>query len=592
MPLTPLPTAPSRDRPATFSSEANALLGALPGFVDELNTVAIGESAAGLALTLRGLGATEGPGALGFGATAAYARATAGYRLALDRVFVTDSPFSADNTNTVDAAASIQAAIDSVPPYTTAFGLFTKEIFIPPGKYKLTTSVLHRNGVIINADRGAEFYVTGNFPAFAQSANTSVLGSRTYSSIGLKGLNIVGTNGTTNNAGAGLLNGNLSSQHGIKLANDDQFNSASYLFIKNTFVYNCGGHGLYIHKPTVSNSQWGWTQFGHFSDLTLQACGGYGMYVDGVTGTADFSSMETKRIHVQGCYGGGVYINGGNDNKLRFTVNNTGTCVTPSGTFTNTALLTGPSIQLENQLNTQVWGHIENNNSGEGLVIGRTGLCHAIKVEGLFYTLTKPIQTFAVNGIEFDHLFFGSIGAGNTCIATSSSTRYAHVGKEWFKDTSTSIFFSDGNAGTTFAATGYLGTQALGFGPTAQLYGGVTSTNGDAIGYGTGSGQAVSQSTSKATTVTSNTITGQITTFNDALAANTTVVFALNCSKMAVGDTVGINISSGPASPQNYQVWPARVGAGFAVIAIRNISAGSLSEALVLNYTITKGAIS
>lgn len=52
MSLTPLPTAPSRARPATFSSEADALLTALPTLVDELNAVAIGESASALALNI------------------------------------------------------------------------------------------------------------------------------------------------------------------------------------------------------------------------------------------------------------------------------------------------------------------------------------------------------------------------------------------------------------------------------------------------------------------------------------------------------------------------------------------------------------
>ncbi|WP_157266328.1 hypothetical protein [Azohydromonas aeria] len=38
MAITPLPTAPSRDRPATFRPEADAFLGAFPGLVTEINT--------------------------------------------------------------------------------------------------------------------------------------------------------------------------------------------------------------------------------------------------------------------------------------------------------------------------------------------------------------------------------------------------------------------------------------------------------------------------------------------------------------------------------------------------------------------------
>ena len=495
-----------------------------------------------------------------------------------------------DTTGAVDAAAVIQGAIDAVDPYKSAFQGFSKIIYLPAGKCKLSTSILHRQGVILVGERGCELYPTGNFPAIIQSANLTALGSRTYSSIGIRGISIVGTNGTTNNAGGGLLNGNLSSQHGIQLGNSDQFNSASYLKIENCFIYNVGGHGIYLHKPAVGNSQWGWTQFGSLQDLTLQACGGYGFYADGVTASgADFASMETMRVHVQGCYGGGVYINGGNDNKLRFTVNNTGTCGTPSGTFTNPA--PGPSIQLENQLSTQLWCHIENNNSGEGLVIGRTGTCYAMKVEGLFYTLDKPIQTFVVNSIKFGHLFFGSITAGKFCLATSSSTRYASIERAWYKDTSTSILLSDGNAGTSFAVAGYINSQALGFGPTAQITGGLTSINGESIGYGTGSGQAVSQLTSKATAVTSNTITGQITTFNDSLAAGAETVFAVNCTKCAVGDNVLMTISSGAASPQGYRVRVVRAAAGFFIVAIKNETAGALAEAIVLSYTVIKGAI-
>lgn len=41
MPLTPLPTPPSRDDPANFADEADAFLGALPTFATELNALAV-----------------------------------------------------------------------------------------------------------------------------------------------------------------------------------------------------------------------------------------------------------------------------------------------------------------------------------------------------------------------------------------------------------------------------------------------------------------------------------------------------------------------------------------------------------------------
>lgn len=110
------------------------------------------------------------------------------------------------------------------------------------------------------------------------------------------------------------------------------------------------------------------------------------------------------------------------------------------------------------------------------------------------------------------------------------------------------------------------------------------------LGYGTGSGGTVTQATSKATGVTLNKPSGQITTASDALAANTAASFTLTNNKIAANDVPKVVIKSG-ATAGAYLLQVDAVAAGSCRISIRNVTAGSLSEALVLQFNIEKGAI-
>ena len=121
--------------------------------------------------------------------------------------------------------------------------------------------------------------------------------------------------------------------------------------------------------------------------------------------------------------------------------------------------------------------------------------------------------------------------------------------------------------------------------------GNVLVTNVAGLGYGTGSGGTVTQATSKGTGVTLNKPTGQITMNNAALAANTEVGFVLTNSIATVNDTIIVNpANTGGPSMANYNV-RAAASAGVVIIYVKNISAGSLSDALVINFAIIKGAI-
>jgi len=111
------------------------------------------------------------------------------------------------------------------------------------------------------------------------------------------------------------------------------------------------------------------------------------------------------------------------------------------------------------------------------------------------------------------------------------------------------------------------------------------------LGYGTGSGGTVTQATDKSTAVTLNKPTGQITMNAAALLANTNVSFTLNNSLLSATDTLLVHRGSA-GSAGVYFCTADGVGAGSCSITVRNTSASSLSEAIVLNFTIIKGATS
>ena len=105
------------------------------------------------------------------------------------------------------------------------------------------------------------------------------------------------------------------------------------------------------------------------------------------------------------------------------------------------------------------------------------------------------------------------------------------------------------------------------------------------FGYTTAAQGTVTQATSKSTAVTLNASAGQITMNNAALASVTNVTFTLNNSNISTNDILILNVSGGAASGA-YNCWVSGLGAGTASITLRNISGGSLSEAVVINFAL------
>ena len=113
---------------------------------------------------------------------------------------------------------------------------------------------------------------------------------------------------------------------------------------------------------------------------------------------------------------------------------------------------------------------------------------------------------------------------------------------------------------------------------------GYNATTG-VFGYLSGTG-TITQATNKATGVTLNSPSGQITLNGAALAADTTVSFTLTNSSITANDVLILNhLSAGTAGSY---LLNAQAAAGSASINVRNITAGSLSEAIVIGFAVIK----
>jgi hypothetical protein len=109
--------------------------------------------------------------------------------------------------------------------------------------------------------------------------------------------------------------------------------------------------------------------------------------------------------------------------------------------------------------------------------------------------------------------------------------------------------------------------------------------SGDELGYAPEAQGAVTQLTSKSTAVTLNRSAGRITMNNASLGATTNVTFTLNNSKISLNDVVILSVSEN-ATAGAYNCWVSGKAVGSASITLRNISGGSLSEAVVINFAI------
>jgi len=117
-----------------------------------------------------------------------------------------------------------------------------------------------------------------------------------------------------------------------------------------------------------------------------------------------------------------------------------------------------------------------------------------------------------------------------------------------------------------------------------------TNLNNDKAGYITGDGGSVTQSTNKTTAVTLNKKCGTVTMNGAALAADAIATFTLTNSTIAATDVVVLNHAS--AGTAGKYALNAQAAAGSASVNVTNISAGSLSEAIVIRFAVIKAVTS
>lgn len=110
------------------------------------------------------------------------------------------------------------------------------------------------------------------------------------------------------------------------------------------------------------------------------------------------------------------------------------------------------------------------------------------------------------------------------------------------------------------------------------------------IGYSAAAQGTVTQLTSKSTAVTLNKSMGRITMNNASLATATNATFTLNNNVISANDTVILTISGGQTTPGSYNAFANALDTGTVSITLRNISGGSLSEAVVINFCVIHGA--
>ena len=105
------------------------------------------------------------------------------------------------------------------------------------------------------------------------------------------------------------------------------------------------------------------------------------------------------------------------------------------------------------------------------------------------------------------------------------------------------------------------------------------------FGYGSGRGTAT-QATNKSTGVTLNAPCGAITMNSAGISSNTTVSFTLTNSSINTNDLLILNhISGGTAGAYTLN---AQTASGSASINVRNVTDGTLSEAIVIGFAIIK----
>jgi hypothetical protein len=205
------------------------------------------------------------------------------------------------------------------------------------------------------------------------------------------------------------------------------------------------------------------------------------------------------------------------------------------------------------------------------------------------------LQVFKGSGCTYNYAaYFDDLQLGGNLTLESSTLPSIKFKESGFNDVAGILFQTSGTGDSNYLA---LTGSASNVDPSSQTIGFTVTQSGKCLavqptaglGYGTGAGGTVTQATSKTTAVTINKVTGLITMNNASMGANTTLIFTVNNSAVALGDTVQVSTSGGFAS--DYRAVACSVANGSFKISLANIGT-TQSEALTISFTVLKGASS
>lgn len=306
--------------------------------------------------------------------------------------------------------------------------------------------------------------------------------------------------------------------------------------------------------------------------------------------------------------------------QLNNTLDKSGDTMTGSFDFSGTALrIRGDfsNATIANRLMFQT--STTNGTSNVGVIPNGTGNTAALRAYSASDPTNASVVDLAVVGASDARLTSAALGSGTTLpltffVGSSERLRIDTSGNVGVGVTPETKFHVQGGR-STFSANSeafalQLNNGAVRNGPYLGSVGAdifVVSTSGgievlrtDAssnvlvtgsggLGYGVGSGGTVTQATSKATGVTLNKPSGQITMNNAALGAGASVIFTLNTT--AIAGTADLVIVNTPGAT-GYRVEALNPFVGSVGIRVTNVSGGSLSDALAINFAVIKGATS
>ena len=104
-------------------------------------------------------------------------------------------------------------------------------------------------------------------------------------------------------------------------------------------------------------------------------------------------------------------------------------------------------------------------------------------------------------------------------------------------------------------------------------------------------GGTITQGSNKQTGVTLSTHSGQITMHAEALAAAAETTFIVTNTKVSATDVV-VACHGSAGTTAAYTVEAHTMGSGVFSVTVSNVTAGSLGEAIVINFVVLKGASS